>query len=1229
MEDDFTTVSKELDLFAEAKEVISLMKQLNGEDDGDVLETPQSITSKVEDILDNYQEQPHLLDSQLETMVSILLDTVKNNIKEESKQAEVDAAFKLLYMLTKVRGYKTVLKRFSHQSTDLILVLELVEAEDPSILTRWKHRYVLLLWLSLISLLPFNISVFDEQDSSGGAIVGRVLAVCQKYLATSDKASDGAAQVAARFFTRPDIANAQHLGTYIDWALGLFDTSEDLNRDPLVVGSLSSLAAMFKIAKRDHLLTFALRVIDVIQKHNLMHNENTLVRKLSAKLIQRVGLTFLPPRVAKWRYNRGSRSLTHNLKKSNTSTERDEADENRNNEEDAEDEYTIPEEIEVIVDILLTGIGDKDTVVRWSSAKGVGRITGRLPQELADEVVESLLEKLNVYEPDSAWHGACLALAELARRGLLLPTRLEQVMPLVYEALAYDVLNGSCSVGTHVRDAACYVCWAFARAYDPTVLDAFVIEMATNLIITSVFDREINVRRAASAALQENVGRLGTVPHGISIITIADYFALGNKRNAYLDISYFIAQYEEYRPALVQHLAEVKLVHWDSDIRRLSAQTLEKLASIARDDIVSALKGKIMADYLSKDLNTRQGCVRGLGSMVCGIGKSFEDEMAENEGLVDHSKRFFNVLGEDTIVSIHKLVHQITTNENLKGLGGTMVKRAVLFCLKKLARAAFPLLTSTPMTFEDEEYDAFAHILKFLISALHDVDDECRDEAVQALVALITSYSTSTKERRTYFHNTLLPQLVQILGTSSAQMILARSSVASCLGQLSANVLGGDVATVLDVLFKSAKAKDGESNRMIDLRAASINASAAIATTALILAEDIDEEARCALCVAVVEELLQGLNDYTITSRGDVGSIVRLASIRGLNISILTFLRHIPNFSSHANLLQRCVCELVKQLMEKLDKVRVESGRTLRVIVEELFNASSRAGGEEREEIPGSMKQLQETIASLQELLFKDMSPHFDWSAAHVTFPLLIPTLSITALRSFTLQGLTSSVGGLTGSLVRSSSKAVIDYLFTMNDAQKASVILDLVQILEDNINDDLILIPTLKTCDLLISSGCVDSLSSSNMEEFAAKLALAVKQLLRKCSNVSKIVQCVHVHCGLLNFSSSFETSMSSLTLALCHKYPRVRRATAEAVYVAFLGLDIPRVSREDALSVVDVVANTVWDGDIKLAREKRNSICDMLGLPKPKVKATTAKPQMPKNEFDSYKDLVDRAGY
>lgn len=54
--------------------------------------------------------------------------------------------------------------------------------------------------------------------------------------------------------------------------------------------------------------------------------------------------------------------------------------------DDEEDCSDVPESIEDVIEELLVGLKDKDTVVRWSAAKGIGRVTGRLPQDLADEV---------------------------------------------------------------------------------------------------------------------------------------------------------------------------------------------------------------------------------------------------------------------------------------------------------------------------------------------------------------------------------------------------------------------------------------------------------------------------------------------------------------------------------------------------------------------------------------------------------------------------------------------------------------------------------------------------------------------------------------------------------------------------------------------------------------------------------------------------------------------------
>ena len=74
------------------------------------------------------------------------------------------------------------------------------------------------------------------------------------------------------------------------------------------------------------------------------------------------------------------------------------------------------DDVESVVDLLLKFLTDKDTVVRWNAAKGIGRITMRLPRELGDDVVGAVFSLFADEDDDAAWHGAALALAEHSPR---------------------------------------------------------------------------------------------------------------------------------------------------------------------------------------------------------------------------------------------------------------------------------------------------------------------------------------------------------------------------------------------------------------------------------------------------------------------------------------------------------------------------------------------------------------------------------------------------------------------------------------------------------------------------------------------------------------------------------------------------------------------------------------------------------------------------------------------
>lgn len=76
------------------------------------------------------------------------------------------------------------------------------------------------------------------------------------------------------------------------------------------------------------------------------------------------------------------------------------------------------------------------------------------------------------------------------------------------QALYFDIRKGAHSIGSNVRDAAAYVIWALARAQDPSSLSPHAVNLAGSLVSVSLFDRDVSIRRAASAAFQEHVGRM-------------------------------------------------------------------------------------------------------------------------------------------------------------------------------------------------------------------------------------------------------------------------------------------------------------------------------------------------------------------------------------------------------------------------------------------------------------------------------------------------------------------------------------------------------------------------------------------------------------------------------------------------------------------------------------------------------------------------------------------------
>jgi hypothetical protein len=89
----------------------------------------------------------------------------------------------------------------------------------------------------------------------------------------------------------------------------------------------------------------------------------------------------------------------------------------------------------------------------------------------------------------------------------------------------------------------------------------------------------------------------------------------------------------------------------------------------------------------------------------------------------------------------------------------------------------------------------------------------------------------------------------------------------------------------------------------------------------------------------IYDSLVAGLDDYSTDARGDVGSWVRIACLRGLtDVTALLVEKatSIPDFNSYLppSKLHVAVAQILKQGVERLDNVRQAAGECLARILE-------------------------------------------------------------------------------------------------------------------------------------------------------------------------------------------------------------------------------------------------------------------------------------------------------
>ena len=77
-------------------------------------------------------------------------------------------------------------------------MLELLQQQDKNDFGTWETRYILLLWLSIIVIMPFDLSRMDTADDAKPRILDRIYDVGKLYLSAADKSRDAATIMLAK-----------------------------------------------------------------------------------------------------------------------------------------------------------------------------------------------------------------------------------------------------------------------------------------------------------------------------------------------------------------------------------------------------------------------------------------------------------------------------------------------------------------------------------------------------------------------------------------------------------------------------------------------------------------------------------------------------------------------------------------------------------------------------------------------------------------------------------------------------------------------------------------------------------------------------------------------------------------------------------------------------------------------------------------------------------------------
>lgn len=685
-----------------------------------------------------------------------------------------------LYVLCKVRGRKVVVKFFRNEAQLLQpLLLSFSSCFDNTqtsdIQRCWEEEYVGLLWLAYMMTGAFALAhaVDDEAfhirphdadsdlDDISPKVVTALVYIAKVYLDSAGQQRNAAGVLLGQLIRRHDLQNVGVHHALMRWSTRIV-LEENFEASVLsyrVVGHLAFWAQYAKAAIGHSNLTkqvaelwdsFVADCVDEESKRRLLTNQTCLL-----KLV---------------RYMASRKAWSASNK-----------------------QYYAA--IQDLIRLQFEELENPTTVVRYAAGKALGHVVSGQATSMSAEILDFLFSNLdqdweewrermphyhhglNLGADDEMnmdlttfsvpnhdlWHGHLLALAHMLMMRAVPSQFLARCCQSAIVALSFSQISPSGTlIGENVRDAACWCVWALARKYvDAEELwngsTSYLQTLATELIQVACLDPTNNIRRAASAALQELIGRNpNKISFGLELSTIVDSAGVSAGSSGMLLTTPRVSRLsDQYWQVMLHWLTSWRgIAHKSIAIRRTAAQSIGIIAVKSAKHVSATLQRLTTAFHVAEEHITRHGILMAVAAALQTIHHCFHDHTTldcSQETVIELERNTDDITHSSLVIPSNLLALVNLEQSNLKSYENNSsfiesYEEAMAILLRDFAHL-LQCVSSLPIEKLVLEGDDMAKLLEIVRGAFVHPEKRVREIALSAASSLLSLAPPSTRNQ--------------------------------------------------------------------------------------------------------------------------------------------------------------------------------------------------------------------------------------------------------------------------------------------------------------------------------------------------------------------------------------------------------------------------------------------------------------------------------------------------